>query len=26
VRSAMPLICFNFAPEASIYSGATLVR
>jgi hypothetical protein len=26
VRSAMPLICFNFAPAASVYSGATLMR
>jgi hypothetical protein len=26
VRSAMPFICFNFAPEASVYLGATLVR
>ena len=26
VRSAMPFICSNFAPAASVYSGATLVR
>ena len=26
VRSAMPFICFNFAPAASVYSGATFVR
>ncbi len=26
VRSAMPFNCFNFAPKASVYSGATLVR
>jgi hypothetical protein len=26
LRSAMPFICFNFAPAASVYSGATLMR
>lgn len=26
VRSAMPFLCFNPAPESSVYSGASLVR
>jgi len=26
LRSAMPFICLNFAPKATVYSGATLVR
>jgi hypothetical protein len=26
VRSAIPFICSNFAPKATVYSGAMLVR